>query len=97
MSKPLADDFRVNAKAEQAVGGCNADGCANPLNAVEEYDSASNNWTAKAPMPTARYDLTAGFVKRIFRGVTMMWIHHAWTRSSCGFLGMDLGASAHRI
>src|SRR2546423_12290840 len=37
------------------VGGC----ASGRLNDVEEYDPASNTWTTKAPMPTARYGLAA--------------------------------------
>src|SRR5439155_601932 len=32
------------------------------LNVVEEYDPASNTWTTKAPMPTARCGLAAAAV-----------------------------------
>jgi N-acetylneuraminic acid mutarotase len=46
-----------------AIGGLTTDFTA-PVttsysSAVEEYDPATNTWTAKAPMPTARYGLAA--------------------------------------
>ncbi len=41
-----------------AVGGVvGGGGSQPPLGTVEEYDPATNMWSVKAPMPTARYDL----------------------------------------
>jgi hypothetical protein len=44
-----------------AVGG---EDNINFLNTVEAYDSASNTWSTKAPMPTRRFGLAAGVAGR---------------------------------
>ena len=41
------------------IGGIGGD------NVNEAYDPATNTWTTKAPMPTPRYDVTAGVVSGI--------------------------------
>lgn len=41
------------------TSGTVGDGAALALNTVEAYDPATNTWSARAPMPTARYGLAA--------------------------------------
>ena len=47
-----------------AIGGqdCSSDACGRSLNTVEVYDLRSGRWSAAAPMPTSRTDLTATVV-----------------------------------
>jgi N-acetylneuraminic acid mutarotase len=43
-------------------GGCRTvtdNPCTDPLEVVEEYDPRTDRWTVKAPMPTARFGLSA--------------------------------------
>jgi hypothetical protein len=49
------------------VGG--ADICCDQTAAVEAYDTSTNTWTTKAPMPTARMGLAVGVVNNILYAV----------------------------
>lgn len=54
-----------------AVGGCSGSGFCGvgPLTTVEAYDPATNTWTTKASMPTARDGLAGGVVNGILYAV----------------------------
>ena len=61
LSMPTARD-RLEVGASNngrvyAIGGLSAGRTLNPLSIVEEYDPATNSWTTRASMPTARFDL----------------------------------------
>jgi N-acetylneuraminic acid mutarotase len=53
-----------------AVGGscCNPDG-SRILGTVEAYDPTTNTWTARAPMPTPRWNLAVGVANQILYAV----------------------------
>jgi hypothetical protein len=52
-----------------AIGGCTEVNCNNFVSTVEAYDPASNSWSARTAMPTARRDLTAATINGLVYAV----------------------------
>ncbi len=52
-----------------AIGGCTDNVCIGFVNTVEAYNPASDSWTTKAPMPTARREFGTGVINGVIYAV----------------------------